>query len=118
MNKNITTKSLITIIAVGVLLTVGVTCMSVGFAIMNKKNYQYARNNPPETELIEKDLEPIFLTTDIVVYEENIMDNHAYYTVYANKLYYKVEYAIKKYNWFNYYWQYQKYVQAGGYNYE
>ena len=96
-------KTIISVIGV-FLFVVGM----IGLAIfLTFSKYQKALDNPPDINYIEEDLEEVFMTTFVVVYEYEQQQDYLYVKVKANGLTYKVEYALQAEG----YWKYSRYIE-------
>lgn len=108
-NSGITRKEKI-VIAITVPLLVLVLVGEIAWFV-NKQNNNYEKccNNPPTYNWIEEDLERVFWTTNVMVYDDDEEENHILYTVGANGFYYKVHYAISG-SFMSYHWKYQGHI--------
>ena len=70
-------------------------CMIIGLFHLDKARYNECFNNPPDTNYVEEDLEDVFMTTGVIVYDERQEETRIYYKIEANGLNYKVLYVIK-----------------------
>lgn len=98
------------LIAMSIILTLLVVEI-VGCVHVVNKEYNEVLNNPPDTNWIEEDLEPIFMTTGVCVIDTDDEGKNIYYTVTANGFYYKVQYSIAKSPLFNFRWAYQRHIE-------
>ena len=100
----------ILLIVVPILLTI-LAIEIIGFSHIDRKKYYECLEYTPDTNWVEEDLEPIFMTTGVCVLDTNDEGEHIYYTIRANGFYYKVHYAVSK-TWIaNYRWKYQNHIQ-------
>ena len=98
-------KSQSIIFVIGVFLTVLVVVGLILFFTFLR--YEKALDNPPDINYIEEDLEGVFMTTGVVVYDYKQEENHLFVKVEANGLTYKVEYVLKA----DGYWEYSRYIE-------
>lgn len=98
-------KSQSIIFAIGVFLTVLVVAGLMLFFTF--KRYEKALDNPPDINYIEEDLEGVFMTTFVVVYEYEQEQNYLYVKARANGLTYKVEYVLET----DGHWEYSRYIE-------
>ena len=98
-------KSQSIVYVIGVLLTVLVVAGLMLFFTF--KRYEKALDNPPDINYIEEDLEGVFMTTFVVVYDYEQQQDYLYVKVRANGLAYKVEYVLKAEG----YWKYSRYIE-------
>lgn len=94
-----------------VAITIAITIIC-GIGI-HKRNIE-TLNNPPSKNYIEEDLEEVFMTTFVVVLEQEQEYDIIYYNIEANGLYYRVEYVCELNNC-NRQWVYSKYVPINDY---
>lgn len=100
------------LICILALFVAAFVCIIIGELLIRSDNYNKVLNNPPENSWIEKDLEPILMTDNVVVYETINKRENIYYKVNANNLQYKVHYAIEQdFNVIDFSWVYQRHVQ-------
>lgn len=84
------------------------------FAVISRdKNYNKVFYNPPTINYIEEDLEPIFMTTYVVVYNFEDEGDAIFYDVKANDLSYRVLYVIKRNGLLDFKWAYERHIQIG-----
>ena len=82
-----------------------------GIYFLDRNEFDKTVSNPPDTNWVEEDLEPVFMTTGVCVLDENHEENHVYYKVSANDFYYKVHYAVS-HTWLGCYrWKYINHIQ-------
>jgi len=97
-----------TVVAISMVFFV---CMIVGFIHLDKARYNECFNNPPDTNYVEEDLEDVFMTTGVIVYDERQEETRIYYKVEANGLNYKVLYVMKHPDIFYYRWGYERHIE-------
>lgn len=98
-------KSQSIIDVIGIFLTVLVVAGLMLFFTF--KRYEKALDNPPDIDYIEEDLEEVFMTTFVVVYDYEQEQDYLYVKVKANGSTYKVEYVLKAEG----YWKYSRYIE-------
>lgn len=98
-------KSQSIIDVIGIFLTVLVVAGLMLFFTF--KRYEKALDNPPDINYIEEDLEGVFMTTFVVVYEYEQEQDHLFVKVEANGLTYTVEYVLTA----DGYWKYSRYIE-------
>ena len=83
----------------------------VGISIIDKNHYNSAIDNPPTVNWFEEDLEKVFLSTDVYVYEDYEHEKeNIYLTVRANGFYYKTHYYLK-HSFTSWYWEYDRHIE-------
>ena len=98
-------KSQSIIDVIGIFLTVLVVAGLTLFILFAR--YDKALDNPPDINYIEEDLEEVFMTTFVVVYDYEQEQDYLYVKTKANGLTYKVEYVLKA----DGYWKYSRYIE-------
>lgn len=86
-------------------------CCFVGLFHLDRAKYNECIDNPPDTSWVEEDLEDVFMTNGVIVYDEDNETDRIYYKVEANGLNYKVLYNIKHPNIGYYYWGYTRHIE-------
>lgn len=85
----------------------------IGIIVTDRKNRNYWTENPPTLNEIEEQLEYIFMSCSLYVYDNEQEEDEMYYWVedYENKNYYIVRYKLKKIE-FGYRWELDNYIQC------
>lgn len=104
---------------IGIIIPCSLILSLVGLVIAIQvdinKEYENCLTYPLDTNWVEEDLEPIFMTTDVCCLDWWQEENHAYYDVSANGFYYRCHYAIGRVSLGYPHWKYQNHIQI---NYE
>jgi hypothetical protein len=77
---------------------------------MHEKEYEKTALNPPSINFVEEDLETVFMTTNVVVYDTNHEYNDFYCKVEANGFNYKVRYSVCCQYIMSFTWKYQNHI--------
>jgi len=85
----------------------------VFITVSRDENYKKVYYNPPTINYIEEDLEEVFMTTFVVVYNEDDEGDSICYDVKANGLFYRVLYVIKRNGLVDFKWGYKRHIQIG-----
>ena len=104
-------KGFIIIVLIGILI---IGTIITTFVIVGKNRYNEAINNPPDFNWLEEDLEDVFMTKFVDVFQERIdyEKEEIYCVAKANGLYFKVHYVLEVRNFVNWEWKYDRYIQV------
>ena len=104
-------KGFIIIVLIGILI---IGTIITTFVIVGKNRYNEAINNPPDFNWLEEDLEDVFMTKFVDVFQERIdyEKEEIYCVAKANGLYFKVHYVLVNRNFVNWEWEYDRYIQV------
>ncbi len=94
-----------------IISVVAILCSLAGIIVLDKLRYRECINNAPTINYIEEDLEAVFMTTFVVVYDYEQEEECLYVKVEANNLTYKVEYKIKRLALASFGWKYNRYIE-------
>ena len=72
-------------------------------------------NSPPSINYIEEDLEEVFMTKDVTVYNIEIETDTIYYKVSANGFNYTVEYKLSRGIFIYWEWRYVRHIEIRQY---
>ncbi len=103
-------KELIIIVLIAILLLIPLATTGI---ISSINSYNEAIKNPPDFNWLEEDLEDVFMTKFVDVFQEHIdfEKKELYCVAKANGLYFKVHYVLVVRDVVNWEWKYDRYVQ-------
>jgi hypothetical protein len=81
-----------------------------GMCVMHEKKYERTALNPPSINFVEEDLETVFMTTNVVVYDTDHEYNEFFCKVEANGFNYKVRYSVCCQYIMSFTWKYQNHI--------
>ena len=85
--------------------------LTIATVVKSNKEYELCIEYPPDTNWVEEDLEPIFMTTGVCCLDWKQEENHTYYDVSANGFYYRCHYAIHRSPFGLPHWKYINHIQ-------
>lgn len=95
-----------------------IALLIAGCKHISNKEWRETASDFPDTNWIEEDLEPTFMTTGVCILDwEGEIDYknyraNTYYLISANGWKYKVHYTIKQDSLFNFSWKMNNYIQV------
>lgn len=81
-----------------------------GLVFVHAKAYETTALTPPSLYFIEEDLELVFMTTDLDVYEQEHEFDEFYCKVKAHGFKYKVRYSVHALSLASFTWKYQNHI--------
>lgn len=100
------------IVGICILVLVGVLLIATCIVIpLTNREYNKMYKSPPSVGYIEEDLEEVFMTRDVTVYEVDNSKDVIYYSVTANGFNYKVEYQLRRSKFIYWEWRYIRHIE-------
>lgn len=100
------------VLGVSLVVFISVLLIFTGVVInLTNREYNKMYKSPPSVGYIEEDLEEVFMTRDVTVYEVDNSKDVIYYSVTANGLIYKVEYKLSRSKFIYWEWRYIRHIE-------